>query len=191
MRNQKGNNDEPPELDLLGRTKTASGSKHPPQLQALLLAAEASGAGGDVLGKIVTAYYTEMEGAANSVAVYQSIVLSAVYNAIRHDVKAAAQAIPDHVRQAAEEQGELIRKDLRAQIDQARKEEQAAREKQLSELRETVEEIRERESKVAAKQAKGWQERALNYTLVFGVGLIVSPFLSAGIDAIRRFIHPG
>lgn len=190
MRNQKGNNDEPPELDLLGQTKIVSGAKHPPQLQALLLAAEASGAGGDVLGKIVTAYYTEMEGATNSVAVYQSIILSAVYNAIRHDIQAMAEALPDYIRQAAEEQGELIRKDLCAQIDQAREEVQATRERQLSELRETVEEIRERESKVAAKQAKGWQEKALNYVLVFGMGLVVSPFLSAGIDAIKRFIHP-
>jgi hypothetical protein len=174
-------------LEKPGRSDPVPGDGQPPELQAMLLAAKDDPAAREAILKV---FYAAMEGAANSVAVHHSVLLSAVYNAIRHDVKAAAQAIPDHVRQAAEEQGELIRKDLRAQIDQARRDEQAAREKQLSELRETVEEIRERESKVAAKQAKGWQERALNYALVFGVGLIVSPFLSAGIDAIKRFIHP-
>ena len=153
----------------------------------MLLAAKDDPAAREAILKV---FYAGMEGATKSVAVHHCVLLSAVYNAIRHDLKAAAEALPGHVQEAAAEQGELIRKDLRAQIDQARRDEQAVREKQLSELRETVEEIRERESKVAAKQAKGWQERALNYALVFGVGLIVSPFLSAGIDAIRRFIHP-
>lgn len=189
MRNQKGNNDEPPELDLLGQTKTVSGSKHPPQLQALLLAAEASGAGGDVLGKIVTAYYTEMEGAANSVAVYQSILLSAVYNAIRHDVQAAAEALPDHVRQAAAEQAQEIRDDLRAQIDQARKDERAAREKHLAAAKEVLEEIRVRESKVAVRESQGWQERAFSYGLAFVAGMAICPFVLSGINAIRAWLR--
>jgi uncharacterized NAD(P)/FAD-binding protein YdhS len=174
-------------LEKPGRSDPVQGNGQPPELQAMLLAAKDDPAAREA---ILKAFYAGMEGAANSVAVHHGVLLSAVYNAIRHDIQAAAEALPDHVRQAAEEQGELIRKDLRAQIDQARRDEQAAREKQLSELRETVEEIRERESKVAARQAKGWQEKALNYTLVFGLGVIASPLLGAGIDAIKRFIHP-
>ena len=75
-----------------GRLPAVQGAKHPPELQALLLAAE--GAGPDVQERIVRAYYAEMEGAPNSVVVYQSVLLAAVYNAIRHDVKNAAAALP-------------------------------------------------------------------------------------------------
>jgi hypothetical protein len=177
---------DPRPLEKPGRSDPVQGNGQPPELQAMLLAAKDDPAAREAILKV---FYAGMEGAANSVAVHHCVLLSAVYNAIRRDVKAAVEALPDHVRQAAEEQGELIRQDLRTHLDQARKEERAAREKHLSELRETLEEIRRRESKVAARLAKGWQEKALNYTLVFGVGLIVSPFLSAGIDAIRHFIH--
>jgi BMFP domain-containing protein YqiC len=92
-----------------------------------------------------------------------------------------AKEVAAAVRQ---ELGNLVQR-----LDRIQRERAEADAKQTEFLSSQLEEIRRRESKVAAEQSKAWQEKALNYTLAFGVGLIVSPFLSAGIDAIRRFIH--
>jgi hypothetical protein len=72
------------------------------------------------------------------------------------DIEAGVKACPAHVRQAAAEQAELMRKGLLAQIEHARKEEQAAREKHLSE-------IRQEQSTLAEERARGWDAKVANH----------------------------
>ena len=104
-------------LEKPGRSDPVQGNGQPPELQAMLLAAKDDPAAREA---ILKAFYAGMEGAANSVAVHHCVLLSAVYNAIRHDINAAAEALPDHVREAAAELGELIRQDLRVHLEPAR-----------------------------------------------------------------------
>jgi hypothetical protein len=172
--NNENNNDRPrsPGPEVPARAPVAQGKNHPPELQALLLAAE--GAGPDVQERIVRAYYAEMEGAADSVAVYQSILLVAVYNAIRHDVKNAAAALPPHVREAAAAAGEPIRQDLRVHHDQLRKD-----------LQTQTGDLVRRETALAAKQAQGWQREALNYGAIGLAALLLGGWLVYFFDAKR------
>jgi hypothetical protein len=158
--------------EVPGRLPAVQGAKHPPELQALLLAAE--GAGPDVQERIVRAYYAEMEGAPNSVVVYQSVLLAAVYNAIRHDVKNAAAALPAHVREAAAAAGEPLRQDLRVHHEQLRKD-----------LQTQTGDLVRRETALAAKQAQGWQREALNYGAIGLAALLLGGWLVYFFDAKR------
>ena len=72
------------------------------------------------------------------------------------EIDAGVKACPAHVRQAAAEQAELFRKGLLAQIEQARKEEQAAREKHLTE-------IRREQAALAEERARGWDATLVNH----------------------------
>jgi hypothetical protein len=105
----------------------------------------------------------------------QAKILNASLKAHTKEITAAVQAQLSALAQSVER----IRQD-RSDAD--------ARQSEL--LSSRLDEIRMRQAKLSEKESKGWQERALNYVLVFGVGLMVSPLLSAGIDAIRGFIHP-
>jgi hypothetical protein len=158
--------------EVPGRLPAVQGAKHPPELQALLLAAE--GAGPDVQERIVRAYYAEMEGAPNSVVVYQSILMAAVYNAIRHDVKNAAAALPAHVREAAAAAGEPLRQELRVHHDQLRKD-----------LQTQIGDLVRRETALAAKQAQGWQREALNYGAIGLAALLLGGWLVYFFDCKR------
>jgi hypothetical protein len=72
------------------------------------------------------------------------------------EIDAGVKACPAHVRQAAAEQAELMRKGLLSQVEQARKEEQAAREKHLRE-------IRQEQAALAEERAKGWDATLVNH----------------------------
>jgi hypothetical protein len=163
--NTENNNDRPrsrgPEVPA--RAPVAQEKNHPPELQALLLAAE--GAGPDVQERIVRAYYAEMEGTPSSVAVYQSILLAAVYNAIRRDVKNVASALPGHAREAAVVAVEPIRQDLRVHQDHLRKD-----------LQTQTGDLVRRETALAAKQAQGWQASVLRYAAVAVAAILLGGY---------------
>jgi hypothetical protein len=143
-----------------GRSNPAQDEKHPPQLRAMLLAVSNDP---EAREKIVTAYYGSLEGAKSSVAVYHAIMLGAVYNAIRHDIDAAAHALPDHIQQIVAEQAEVLRQELRAQFDQAQKARAAADAKQHEFLVSQVEQVRRRAIEVRDKRDQTIQEVLLKY----------------------------
>lgn len=94
------------------------------------------------------------------------------------DIEADVKACPAHVRQAAAEQAELMRKGLLSQIEQARKEERADREKHLTE-------IRREQSALAEERAKGWDATLVNHLTTAVLSVFFTALCVLMIDTKR------
>lgn len=145
--------------------------RHPPVLRAMLLAA---GDDAEARDAIVRGFYGGMEGARHSVAVYQAVTLSAVYNAVRRDLGSSIVQISKSLKESAAEQGELTRKELAEQMDTGRQQDQAANEKQLQLFRSNLQDIRQKEAQLAEQKAKSWQDRAFWHGLTAAAAIVLT-----------------
>jgi hypothetical protein len=83
------------------------------------------------------------------------------------------------------QQSEALKEQLRQQHDQLRRDEQATRQKHLAAADDRIEEIRRRQSDLAARESQGWQSSALKYGVVALAAVVLGGWLVHRFDDQR------